>query len=81
MKINRLMQMMFVWGSVCAALPAFAASGSHSQDPSSRSPSSEQHPTAQCGGDSDDGDDGDDGDGSDDGDDGDDGDSGETIQL
>jgi hypothetical protein len=72
MKIHRLMQVIFVTGSVCAAVPAFAHGPLHSSAPA--------HPAPQCGGDSDD--DGDDGDGDDDkgdetrlcgGDDGDDG--------
>jgi hypothetical protein len=74
MKIHRLMQVVFLTGSVCVAVPAFARSP--------RPLSEQAHPAApQCGGDSDD--DGDDGDGDDDkgdetrlcgGDDGDDGD-------
>jgi hypothetical protein len=53
MKINRLMQAMFVSGTVCVALPALAAPGS--LDPSAQA-ASPQLP--QCGGDEED-DDGD----------------------
>jgi len=88
MKIQRLLQVVFVSGSVCAAVPAFAAAALHGHVSAPQN-------TPECGGDSDDddddGDDEDDKDGetrlcggdSDDGDDGDDddGDDTETRQL
>ena len=78
MKIHRLLQVVFVSGSVCASVPAFAAAALHGRVDAPRN-------APECGGDSDDDDDDDDGDDkggetrlcggdSDDGDDGDDGD-------
>lgn len=79
MKIHRLLQVVFVSGSVCASVPAFAAAALHGRVDAPRN-------APECGGDSDDDDDdGDDeddkggetrlcGGDSDDGDDGDDGD-------
>jgi hypothetical protein len=83
MKINRLMQLIFVSGSVCAAVPAFAGSvrsAAHSQPAPSPGGPAEQHPSVQCGDDSDDDGDGD-GDGDDGDDDGDGDDGSETIEL
>jgi hypothetical protein len=87
MKINRLMQVVFVSAGVCAALPAFAGSVFPAHDPAAlcggdsddddddgKDDDDKDGETRLCGGDSDD-DDGDDGDDS--GDD----DGTETIQL
>jgi hypothetical protein len=72
MKINQLMQVVFVSGALSAAVPAFAHSVRVSAAPASGAEASQ--PSPLCGGDSDDDDD----DGSDD--DGDD-DGEETLAL
>jgi hypothetical protein len=87
MKIQRLLQVAFVSGSVCAAVPAFAAAALHGpvntpscggdsddDDDDGDDEDDKDGETRLCGGDSDDDDDGDDGDD-------DDGDETETRQL
>jgi hypothetical protein len=87
MKINRVMQVVFVSASVCAALPAFAGSvlsaqapaplcggDSDDDDDDDKDDDDKDGETRLCGGDSDDGD-------GDDGDDSGDDDGTETLQL
>jgi len=89
MKINRLMQVVFVSGSVCAAVPAFASAALHGpvsapscggdsdgDDDEGDEDDDKGDETRLCGGDE-----GDDDGGDDDGDDGDDGDDTETLEL